>query len=176
MPQYRHECVGQRRESPGTEGKPRGGEGLQLGPLEDKCPEPMLASVQFGPGSARDFSGFLGPPRPPVSDMRRNVSWVGPGHLFCLPLPMPWWVSQTLHSPLGSAHPLPAPPGYPQLAHAHSCPHLSPLLRCVRPNPAGHPGCTLSWHACTCVCRPSLGPSLFLLSSPATPVPCISRR
>lgn len=88
---------------------------------------------------------------------------------------MPPWVTDSSPTP-GQSSPTPPTPGYPQLAYAHSCTHLPPLLGCVCPNPSGHTGCTLSWHACTCVCRPSLCPSPFLLSSPATPILYTSQR
>lgn len=99
----------------------------------------------------------------------------GPGHLFYLSCPCHVGHLDTSPTPEQSS-PIPPTPGYPQLAHAHRCTPLPLLLGCVCPNPAGHTGCTLSRHACTCVCGPSLCPSPFPLSSPATPILCIAQR
>lgn len=63
-----------------------------------------------------------------------------------------------------------SPQGRPQLPHTYQCTHLPPLLsRCVCPSPAGHPGCTGSWHAYTCMLRPSRCPGPFCLH-PATSI------
>lgn len=127
-------------------------------------------------GRVRDFSsGSSGPPTAPESDLRR-VPWVR-GLATCFAFLAHATIGHPDASPTpGQSSPTPCTPGYPQLAHAHSCTHLPPLLGCVCPNPADHTACTLSRHACTCVYRSSLCPSPFLLSSLATPVLCLSQR
>lgn len=124
--------------------------------------QPAWLHSQVGQG-ARDFLGFLGPLRPPVSDVRSLE--MSPGSGAWLPLAFistPGWVIRHLTPhPLGPSHNFHMP--------AVASPALAPLEVALSP-PCVSCGPHTLGQAYTCALRPSHHPGPFLLHpSPAGP-------